>query len=255
MVAELTGRYLDAVDEALPGLVEKLYVVGSAALGAWQPGRSDVDTVIFTSRVPSRSDLAALHDVHAAMPAAPHLDGVYLSPADHWPTDDRVVPFVVDGEFHADRPCGELTPVLWLSLERYGVPVRGPAASELGVPVDPDALRAYVLDNLRTYWQAQVAGIRRYVADLDPAAPVDAGYVTWVALGPARLHYTLANTDIVSKPGAGRYVIAHFPDHASLAERAIRWKSGEPETFTAEDLAAAASLVDLVADDAWHRWG
>jgi hypothetical protein len=70
--------------------------------------------------------LAALREVHAAMPAKPHLDGVYLSPEDGWPADNRVTPFVVDGEFHTDRPCGELNPVLWLTLQRHGIPVRGP---------------------------------------------------------------------------------------------------------------------------------
>ena len=255
MVVELTGLYLDAVDEALPDFVARFYVVGSLALGAWQPGRSDVDTVIFTSRVPTQRDLAALREVHAAMPAKPHLDGVYLSPEHDWPADNRVAPHVVGGEFHADRPCGELTPVLWLTLQRYGIPVRGPAVGELGVRVDLDALRAYNLDNLRTYWRAQVAGIRPYVADLDPAAAVDAEYLTWVVLGPARLHYTLATTDIISKSDAGAYVAAHFPDYASLAERAIGWRAGEPGTFTAEDLAAAASLIDAVAADAWKRWG
>jgi Domain of unknown function (DUF4111) len=83
---------------------------------------------------------------------------------------------------------------------------------------------------------------------------VDAEYVTWVLLGPARLHYTLATTDIISKSDAGPYLVAHFPEYASLAERAIRWRGGEPGTFTAEDLSAAASLINLIADDAWKRW-
>jgi hypothetical protein len=82
MITDLTGAYLESVDHALPGFVDKLYVVGSAALDAWQPGVSDVDTVIFTSRVPTDADLAALRDVHAAMPAKPHFDGVYLTSAD-----------------------------------------------------------------------------------------------------------------------------------------------------------------------------
>ncbi|MHB8643945.1 MAG: nucleotidyltransferase domain-containing protein [Gaiellaceae bacterium] len=153
MIEEVTGRYLDAVDDARPGFVVGLYVVGSAALGEWRPGRSDIDIVIFTSRVPARADLVALRDVHTAMADKPYLDGVYLSPEHGWPVDERVVPFVVDGQFHTDRPCGALNPVLWLTLRRNGVPVRGPAVSELGVPVDLDALRAYNLGNLRTYWR------------------------------------------------------------------------------------------------------
>jgi hypothetical protein len=30
---------------------------------------------------------------------------------------------------------------------------------------------------------------------------------------------------------------------------------GEPGSLTADDLGAAATLIDLVAADAWKRWG
>jgi hypothetical protein len=55
------------------------------------------------------------------------IDGVYLEPAlaQSWPTDGRVVPFVVNGQFKTERPCGELDPVVWLMMQRYGRPMRG----------------------------------------------------------------------------------------------------------------------------------
>jgi predicted nucleotidyltransferase len=111
-VSELVGRYLDAVDGALPGLVTALYLVGSAATGAWQPGRSDVDTIIVTSRAAGHDDLDALAEVHAGLPEAPHLDGVYLDRAafERWPALHETVPFVVDGHLRTGEPCGELTP-------------------------------------------------------------------------------------------------------------------------------------------------
>jgi hypothetical protein len=265
MPEELTNQYLRLVDQALPHLVTGLYVVGSAALGAWQPGHSDVDTVIVTSRVVTPDDLAALADVHAALPARPHFDGVYLDQVTfaERPVDRRPVPFVVDGRLRVDRPCGELNPVLWLTLHRYGRAVRGPAVTSLaGVPSGPDdngpfsvALRRYNLDNLRGYWQPLAGGIRGHVAGADPADPADAGTPAWTVLGPARLHYTLAHHDVVSKAGAGAYLADLFPRWASLAHRAVRWRAGEPELFTVADLAAAADAVDAVADDAWRRWG
>jgi hypothetical protein len=230
-------------------------VVGSLALGAWRADRSDLDVVIFTSRAPTADDTAVLRDLHEALRRRPYLDGVYLSPGDGFPADRRVMPFVMDGVLHTGRPCDALTPVLWLTLLRYGIAVRGPEVRELGVSVDSEALRAYNLENLRTYWQGQAAGIRRYAAGVDPSAPVDSEYAAWVVLGPPRLHYTLAHEDIVSKSAAGEYLKERFPEHASLAERAIRWRDGEAVAFTAEDLLAAASLVDLVADDAWRRFG
>jgi hypothetical protein len=223
MIADLTDAYLKAVDDALPGLVEKLYVVGSAALGKWQPEHSDVDTMIFTSRVPAESDLAALREVHAAMPAKPHLDGVYLSPDDDFPSRNEIRPFVVDGELKTGKPCGELTPVVWLTLQRYGIAVRGPAVGELDIRVD-----------------------------LHRCAPI-----TWITCGRSggSRPLTSRRTDITSKSGAGEYIIATFPAYRELAARAIRWRGGEPVTFTPRDLGQAAELTEVIVDDAWRRWG
>jgi hypothetical protein len=111
-VLDRTGHYLKAADVALPGLVIALYVVGSAALGVWQQGHSDIDTVIVTSRPLTADDLAALEKIHAALPEMPKFDGIYLDQAlfDQRPVDRRVIPFVVNGEFKIDKPCGELTP-------------------------------------------------------------------------------------------------------------------------------------------------
>jgi hypothetical protein len=257
VINELTRTYLDAVDRALPGYVRGLYLVGSAVLDAWRPGVSDVDTVILTSRPAGADDAAALATVHAGMPDSPHLDGVYLEPAlaRSWPDDQRVVPHVVNGTFTADQPCGDLTPVLWLTLHRYGVRVRGPAVAELGVRVDPEAVRRYNLDNLRTYWRSRAATTRAALTKVDPDEPVEAGTVSWYALGPARLHHTLAHGDVISKAAAGAYLGQLFPAYADLAHRAVRWRAGAPERFTAADLRAALDSVDRVAEDAWRRFG
>jgi hypothetical protein len=133
----VTRAYLRAVDEALPGLVETLYVVGSAALGARTPDASDVDTVIVTPRTPDDRDLAAL--------------------------------------------------------------------------------------------------------------------AAWCDLGPARLH-TLAHGDVIAKAAAATYLGRLFPQRGPLADRAVRWRAGHAETFTATDLRAAGHSIDTVVEDAWNRW-
>ncbi|MEU5947325.1 aminoglycoside adenylyltransferase domain-containing protein [Micromonospora sp. NPDC047465] len=257
MIQDLTRAYLAKVDHDLPGYVRGLYVVGSAALGAWQPRASDLDTVILTSRPATGDDLTQLARIHSEMPGSPRLDGVYLEPAlaQVWPIDNRTVPFVVDGHFTPDRPCGELTPVLWLTLRRYGIPVRGPAVADLRIRVDQEQLRRYNLDNLREYWKATAATIPAALADVPPDQVVDADTVGWFVLGPARLHYTLAHQDVISKTAAAEYLAELFPAYADLARRAVRRRAGEPEQFTAADLASAGRSVDAVADDAWRRFG
>ncbi|MFB9238273.1 nucleotidyltransferase domain-containing protein [Plantactinospora siamensis] len=254
-VAELVDRYLASVDAALPGFVRRLYLVGSVALGAWQPPHSDVDTIIVTGRPAGAAELTALAEVHGKLSGRPHLDGVYLAETAFAarPMNREVAPFLVDGELHTDRPCGELTPVIWLLLRRYGIPVRGPAVT--GPEPDEAAVRQYNLDNLRDYWQPLAGQIRAYATDQPPGDPVDAAGVAWTILGPPRLHYTLATGDITTKSEAAAYLAAEFPRWTELAGRAARWRTGAAEAFTVADLAAAADAVDAVTDDAWSRWG
>ncbi|BCJ67458.1 nucleotidyltransferase domain-containing protein [Polymorphospora rubra] len=257
VIFEHTDRYLRAVDAALPGFVEMLYIVGSAALGAWQPGHSDVDLVIVTSRPATADDLTALAGVHAALPGPPYTDGVYLDATTFaaQPDDGRPVPFVVNGEFRTDRPCGELNPVLWTVLRRHGIPVRGPAVADLGLVAAPAALRRYNLENLRDYWRPLAGRVRQETVGHDGAEPVPGEPVAWLVLGPARLHHTLAHGTVVAKADAGAYLGRLFPAWQALQERAVRWRGGADETFTVGDLRAAADSVEAVVDDAWSRWG
>jgi hypothetical protein len=255
-VEHITSRYLRAVDEALPGFVQALYLTGSVALGAWQPPHSDIDAVVVTSRTAGVDDLAALRQLHADMPGKPHFDCIYVDQAAFaaQPMDCPTVPFVVTGEFFADKPCGELHPVLWLTLQRYGRTVRGPAVADLNIDVAPTALRRFNLNNLRTYWQPLAGRVRGFAAGHADHAAVAAELVAWLVLGPARLHYTLTSGDIISKTGAGAYLAEILPAWASLAQRAARWRTGTPESFVATDLLAAADSVDAVVNDAWSRW-
>ena len=262
-VLQAAGRHLKELDRAAPGLVEMLYLTGSVALGDYRHGVSDVDFLAVTSRPPDCSELASLAGIQEAMRVAPggssvaYYDGVYLDRPSlgSMPDEEQPVPHVVGGEFRADHPCGELNPVLWWTLVRCGVTVRGPAATGLGLRPDPARLRRYNLDNLRTYWQPLAGQIRTAVAERAPGAPARAEGVAWAALGAPRLHYTLATRRVTSKSAAAAYVAETFPAWADLAARARSWRAGEDLPFRSDDALAAADLVDAVAEDAWWRFG
>jgi hypothetical protein len=256
-VEALTRTYLDLVDTALPGFVENLYLVGSTALGAWRPPHSDIDSVIVVSEPITPDHLKALQAVHQALPASPYFDSVYLDrPAfDARVADRQVTPFVVNGEFKTDERCGELTPVVWLVLSRYGVAVRGPAPSERSIVEDPEALRRYNLENLRDHWRPLAASIPDQLAGLPKTKPLDSEALVSVMLGPARLHYTLMYGDVVSKVGAATHVTRHFPAWAESAERAARSRNGAAECVTVADLLVAANGIEAIAEDAWRRYG
>jgi hypothetical protein len=255
-IEHITSHYLRTIDQALPGFVQALYVTGSVGLGAWQP-HSDIDTVVVTSRAGDVDDLAVLARVHAGITGGPYFDCVYLDETTFAarPMNGQTVPFVVAGELVTDKPCGELHPVFWLTLQRYGLAVRGPAPMALDITVTDAALRRFNLDNLRVYWRPLASRVREFATGLDVHAAVDPYDVAWLALGPARLHYTLANADVISKTGAGAYLAKHFPIWAPLAQRAANWRTGAPESFVAADFLAAADSADAVVEDAWKRWG
>jgi hypothetical protein len=255
------GRYLSVVDAALPGLVEWIYLTGSAVLDDFRPGRSDIDLLVVTSRPVNDDDAGVLAQAHRTPSGEPHLDGVYLDRTElaAQPDDEPVRPQVVEGEWHHSRPCGELTPVGWLTLLRYGVAVRGPAVSALGLsPPDAARQREWNLANLGSYWAPLADRIRAAAGRLPADTPLDRGRTAttvWTVLGPARLHYTMAHDDVISKSAAGRYVVEHFPQWTALARRAVDWRAGGQVSFTAADALAAAALAAAVVADAQARWG
>lgn len=70
--------YLSAVDRALPGFVEGLYVNGSIPLGDYRPTISDVDLVAVCAGTPTEPQLDALAAIHR--PSHPSIDVLYLPP-------------------------------------------------------------------------------------------------------------------------------------------------------------------------------
>jgi hypothetical protein len=193
-VRTITRQHLDTLDSAAPGLVAALYLTGSVTLGDYRQGRSDIDFMAFLSRpVTDPETVALLADVHAGLDCAATYDGNYVDWAriPEVPDDAPIVPHVVNGQFQADEPNHQLTPATWTEFGRYGIAVRGPAAGELGIHVSRDRLNEWTLGNLNSYWRKQAEDGIQTLRQHDPATSLPADVVAWMAVGSARLHYTL----------------------------------------------------------------
>ncbi|KAB8189397.1 DUF4111 domain-containing protein [Nonomuraea phyllanthi] len=202
----IVETYLSLADAEAPGLVEGLYLEGSAALGDYRPGTSDVDFVAVTAAAPPYEVLERIHTRLGAYP----FEGCYLTWDDlrRGPSELGARPRAHDGKLD---PRGDLNPVTWHTLARYGLTCRGPKPDELDIWHDPAALAAWTDANLDHYWRRLVTRASHL---LTPAGLLClGGYgAVWVVTGVSRLHYTLATGEITSKAGAGRYALEAFPE-------------------------------------------
>lgn len=252
-LAETLGDYLAVVDEAAPGLVEGLYVVGSAALGDWHAAFSDIDIVAVTAEPATDDDAGLIVTAHALLAEhlpEPHIDGPYIAWGDLVvpPATGLHRPWVLDGAVHHDGECFEINPITWYALARYGLVVRGPSPERLGIALDTEARVRFVVDNLHPYWAALAAQVR---TALDAGREMSAPMFEWCVLGPLRLHHTAFTGDVTSKRGAGEHARQFVPDElrpvvdAALVVRATG-ASGSVDPALA---GRVADLVDWVVDD------
>ena len=229
--------HLAMVDAAAPGLIEALYLVGSAAMDDFRPSISDVDFVAVGRSRPDQVELAALSEAHARLaddPSIPELDGIYVT----W-DDLRAGPLAVPdgpcvkrGRLFA-AACHERHPATWSMLGASAVTVRGPLCAGTLIWRDPAHLEAWILRTIETVWRPWLRqASERQSADSEAA--LEATTVERAALGMCRLHYTLATGSVPSKSDAGLYGLITFPRrwHPIIDEALrIRREPGAPSLY------------------------
>ena len=262
--------YLEVADRLLPGRVTGFYLVGSVALGAYRPGRSDID---FVAAVDGDGDLSpadlrrlrlvqvasglrtappALVRGHVSLPGT--CNGVFVRAADLPRPVTTIVPLAshVGARLRAGGGF-DVNPVQWTTLARDGVAVRGPEPAALGLDPEPDRLRQWNLDNLAAYWVPWAEATRRRPGLRWRAMP---GWSTaWGVLGAPRLHHTVVTGDVISKEAAGEWAKATLdPRHHAIVDEGLAWWRGQPADPPVADVAtrarATADLVLATADAA-----
>jgi Nucleotidyltransferase domain len=139
---ELRG-YLDDLVAALSATVEleAVYLIGSVAFGAYEPGRSDVDVVAVTARPLGTEEKKALVAAAEAIPCpARKLElVVYPRGSDRWEINLNT------GEHIGFDPDAE--PAFWFVLDRaiaehHSLPLLGPPWGDVLEPVPREAVLA-----------------------------------------------------------------------------------------------------------------
>ena len=204
--------FLGLVEAQAPGLVESFHLVGSAVLGDWRAGTSDVDFVAVTAEPLTeiqRQAVTAALLAYNRLPGRPPIEGEWMSAAELTrapQTNPRVIAL--------------------RTLDLHGHAVRGERPA--GLWRDEAAVRASILENLDTYWTAWLVRARRLLTPLG-IMMLDGWAPAWGVLGVARLAYSLETGDIASKTAAGRWALARFPKHRRILLEALRLRAGEGE--------------------------
>lgn len=233
-VTDMIASYLALADAEAPGLIEGLYLEGSAALGDFQPQASDIDFVAVTAEPPDSAALGALQRVHDRLRdqhRRPFLDGVYLTWSDlaAGPTAAAGRPASHEGRFNPQARADRFSPITWHTIARHGVTLRGPEPADTDIWTDPAGLAAWCNTNLDQYWACGLARAGRLLSK--PGIGLLTGYGTvWTVTGISRLHYTIATGEITSKSGASQHALHTFDDRwQPLINEALRLRRNDPQ--------------------------
>jgi hypothetical protein len=234
---------LRRLDRAVPDRIEGFYIVGSAGMGAFRAGRSDVDFVAIVNSALRRAELARLRAVHVGRWTAALVhdvalrrrwplvcNGIYLRASDLSLSPLEVTPIAghVTGRFRvATRDGFDVNPVTWHVLAHHGIAIRGPDRDRLQIRTDEAELRAWARRNLDDYWQRWAEHARR--GGLNTRAVPPRRLAASGVLGAPRLHYTIATGGIATKEAAAHYALEVFePCWHGLIEDALGFWRGEP---------------------------
>jgi hypothetical protein len=151
-IPPVAHRFLAGLDQVLPGRIVGFVVTGSAVLGDWRPGRSDLDFIALTETPLAEAEVAALASFHRSFRRAsprPELDGLYVTRA-QLSADPRglVVPRVLDGVL-CPHDTYAANPVAWCTVARNPWCLRGQLPR--GLWNDAAILRDWCRSNLEGY--------------------------------------------------------------------------------------------------------
>ena len=217
---------LDNVQSVLDTYFVGLYLHGSLALGDFDPGHSDIDFAVVTTRELPVKLIADLETTHgcindSGLEWAEKLEGSYLSKKTlrRYSPEEAPHPHVFENKFLVIRDNRE-----WVInrhiLREKGVVVAGPPIKPMITPVSPDKLRETVVLRLREAWTPRLN---------EPEWLIPPGHQPYLVVTCCRALYTMKFGTIASKPASVRWALTALDkEWKDLIETAMAWHYGEP---------------------------
>jgi predicted nucleotidyltransferase len=212
-VSAVLDVLLPAIHEALGDRIVSIVLWGSAVLGDYRPGRSDVDIIVVLDRDPDSTTLVALQPVHDRIDAdlsawRDRIEVAYVGVESLRRFRERahVIARISPGEPLNLRTADGAWRIDWFQAAHDGVTLFGAAARDVMPSVSVDEMRAEAARQLR--------GWVRVPTD------ADARYLAYVVLVGCRAMHAIAEGRQASKRGAARWLAARHPQWAELVTHA-----------------------------------
>ncbi|MFC4809298.1 aminoglycoside adenylyltransferase domain-containing protein [Paenibacillus sp. GCM10023250] len=260
-------RLGESLQSRLPDVVEAVYVYGSAALGAYVAGSSDIDFLVFVKRALTPSEHERIRDAHAELEPAlggTEIMGAYIRVEDAGKPAEALLPILSYAERSLKTDgTGDINPVTWWILRKCGIRAYGrPIAFRY--ELSSEALVRYVIGNMNTYWAGWIARLEQIRQSPEAAEETAAANkldfaVEWCVLGMLRQWYTIRTGDVTSKIGAGVYGLAQLPERwHGLVREAMALKRLEPAGRIDSQLKRLEELIGLlklIQAESNRSWG
>jgi predicted nucleotidyltransferase len=203
-----------------------LYLHGSLAIGDFDPGHSDIDFVVVTTRELPLKLIADLEAMHARIKDSGlewvnKLEGSYISKKALllYNPVNAPRPRINEKKFIVDREKIDSVINRYI-LRESGVAVAGPPIKPLIAPVSPDELREAVVQVIREAWTPRLN---------DREWLVPPGDQPYLIVTCCRALYTMKFGTVTSKPVSARWALTALDKQwTSLIESAMAWHYGVP---------------------------
>jgi hypothetical protein len=214
VLTALLRRQQDALGDDLIGL----YLYGSAVVGDFAPGLSDLDLLAVVMAPIDAARFAALLALHDGLagdfPAWRDRIEVQYVPAAAlrtFKTQTSPIAVISPGEPLNIKPAGTDWLLNWYFVRQDGLTLHGPAPHTLIPDISHDEFLAASRRDAQ-YWRGWAE------------RPRDERAQSYAVLTLCRALYAAETADRASKPAAARYVAARYPQWAPLIDDALRWR-------------------------------
>jgi predicted nucleotidyltransferase len=226
-VNEVVQLLLENVRTVLGDYFYGLYLYGSLAGGDFDPGHSDIDFLVVTTKVLPKNLIPAIETMHlrvrdSGLEWAKKLEGTYLSKRMlyRYRPSKRRIPYLNEGRFFLTYQGEEWT-INRHILREKGVVVDGPPIRPRIARVTKAEIWRAIINILNKYWTPRLI-------DSDWLKPP--GHQPYIAVTCCRVLYTLRYGEIKSKLFSAQWALkALDKEWTDLIKSAMSWHYGMPQ--------------------------